>query len=201
MKRRLSACAGTRAARAPRDFAGRPCQDASRRDACRGGARELLDLDALEGLKPFLDVLSHELLGFPGAAREDGLGDAAVAGVRAVDTLGVVERGEKEAVRRHAQPFDEHGDVAVAGPFDDEAMPFVVEPREAFMVARVLDGVEIFLHPRKPALELGDIGRGEVAGREPFERHPRAIDLPDFVTRELLDGCAAKLLDRDQAFR
>jgi hypothetical protein len=159
-----------------------------------------LSLELFERFQTFGNVVAHVPLGILHSAGNDRIRDLLVPRIRQVDALGVIERGEQQAIDRDMQALDEHAHVLIARPFDDQAVPLVIEPRELVVIAGMFDRIQIDLDLRQARLQFRRICRGKVGGCKTFERHTRTIDLPDFVAAERLDGSAAKLLDRHETF-
>ena len=99
-------------------------------------------------LQAFGDVFTHQALRIPGAAVEDGIGDLAMTGVGVVDATRAVEGRDQQSIDRNAQALEEHADKTVARALDDQLVPLIVEPSEAFMVDGVLDAYRSALTPR-----------------------------------------------------
>lgn len=89
-------------------------------------------VDIGQGFEAILDVSAHGRFGADGVAGFDRLDDRAVIIDRGAQAVGVVEAFEQQAVDRHVEPLQHVADHRVARARNDQAVPFGVEPTEAF---------------------------------------------------------------------
>ena len=171
------------------------------RGARVNGLIEKFRTESVERVQGVGNMIAHQPFRFLGAAGDNGVGNAFVIVVRGVDAAGIVKSRKQQTIDGNSQAFDEGGDVLITRTFDDQPMPLVVETRKLFVIARMLELIEIFLQLFEP---LFDRERGVVRAirrGQSFERHARAIEMHDFIARQMFDRRAFEFFDRDHAFR
>jgi hypothetical protein len=104
-----------------------------------------------------------------------------VVGIGAVDSLRAVERGKQQPVHRHRELTQELRGIAVAGAFDDERMPGIVELGKAVVVTAFFQLVHGLLQFFEFLFQQWVVAGGKRSGGHAFERHARVVDLTDLV--------------------
>src|SRR5215204_3916255 len=72
-------------------------------------------------------MIAHCMLGVRGTTVDDGACNDLVVDVGPIDALRAVKGREQQAVDRHRQLFEKLRGIMVAGAFDDQRVPGVVE--------------------------------------------------------------------------